>query len=126
MPTVIHTEHGKITIAEEVIASTIGIAAQHTSGLADMATRRNVRHGITGLLGRGDPARGVEIRSDNDQLDVTLYVVVKYGARIPDVADALRDNVNDALEETLGIGADHININVQGVKVIDVQIDGRD
>ncbi len=117
MPTVIHTEYGKITITEEVIASAVGIAAMHTYGLADMAPRRNVRDSLTGLLGRGDPARGVEIRSVGDQLEITLYVIVNFGTRIPEVAENLRENVNNALQESLGLVADQVNINVQGIKL---------
>ncbi len=117
MPTVIHTEYGNITITEEVIASAVGIAALHTYGLADMAPRRNVRDSLTGLLGRGDPSRGVEIRSVGERLEITLYVIVNFGARIPEVAENLRENVNNALQESLGLVADQVNINVQGIKV---------
>ena len=118
MPTVINTEYGKITITEAVIASAVGMAALDTHGVADMAPRRNVRDSLTGLLGREDPARGVEIRSQADKLEIMLYIIVIYGSRIPDVADRLRENVNVALQDSLGLVADQVNISVQGVKIL--------
>ena len=48
-----------------------------------------------------------------------LYIIVIYGSRIPDVADRLRENVNVALQESLGLFADQVNISVQGVKILD-------
>ncbi len=118
MPTVINTEYGKITITEGVIASAVGMAALDTYGVTDLAPRRNVRDSLTGLLGREDPARGVEIRSLEDKLEIILYIIVMYGSRIPDVADQLRENVNVALQESLGLVADQVNISVQGVKIM--------
>lgn len=121
MPTVINTEHGKITITEDVIATAIGITVIDTAGLVEMATRRNVRDSLTGLLGRDDPARGVEVRNTDDKLEITLHIIVTYGIKIPALAATLRNKVSETLDATFGLVADQININVQGVKVAEAQ-----
>ena len=46
---------------------------------------------------------------------VDLYIVVKYGVRIPDVALAVQENVKQAIETMTGLSVVEINIHVQGV-----------
>ncbi len=117
MPTVIHNELGRITIADEVIATATGLAALDCYGLADMAPRKGMRDSLSGFLGRENPGRGVDVTALPDRLEVELSIVVSYGTRIPEVAANLREKVSYTLQETFGIVADKINISVQGVKV---------
>lgn len=117
MPTVTVNEMGKIVIADEVIATATGIAALDCYGLADMAPRKVMRDSLSGFLGRDNPARGVDITSLPDRLEVELSIVVSYGTRIPEVAENLREKIRYTLQDTFGIQADKINIHVQGVKV---------
>lgn len=117
MPTTVSTALGKVFIADEVIATAAGMAALDCYGLADMAPRRNVRDSLSGLLGRDNPGRGVDVRTLPDGLEIELSIIVSYGTRIPEVAANLREKVSYTLQETFGIVANKIHISVQGVKV---------
>ena len=46
---------------------------------------------------------------------VDLYMIVKYGARIPDVAIAVQENVKKAIENMTGLSVVEVNVHVQGV-----------
>lgn len=118
MPTVMSNEWGRVTIADEVIATAVGLAALDCYGLADMAPRRSVRESLSGLLNRDNPGRGVDVHSYTDRLELELSIIVSYGTRIPEVAENLREKVRYALEEHFGVTPDKINISVQGVKVV--------
>ncbi|MFC2741525.1 MAG: Asp23/Gls24 family envelope stress response protein, partial [Selenomonas sp.] len=44
-----------------------------------------------------------------------LYMIVKYGARVPDVAIAVQENVKKAIENMTGLTVVEVNVHVQGV-----------
>ena len=118
MPTTITTELGKIFIADDVIATAAGLAALDCYGLADMAPRKGMRDSLSGILGRENPGRGVDVKTMPDGLQIELSIIVSYGTRIPEVAANLREKVSYTLKESFGIVADKIHISVQGVRVV--------
>ena len=46
---------------------------------------------------------------------VDLYIIVKYGVRIPDIALAAQENVKQAIETMTGLTVVEVNVHVQGV-----------
>jgi uncharacterized alkaline shock family protein YloU len=117
MPRTIETSLGNITVTEDVIATIAGLAAMDCYGLVGMASRRQVKDSLSELLGRDNPGRGVEVRIDNDEIEVDLYIIVSYGTNIYEIAQNVRDKVRYVLNETIGISVDRVNIFVQGVRV---------
>jgi len=113
----IQTELGNITIAEEVIAVICGVAAMECYGLVGMASR-NVQEGINELLRKDYYERGVDVQFiEDDKISVTLYVIVEYGVKISEVARNIQERVKYAIENTLGLRVEAIDIRVQGVRV---------
>lgn len=111
------TQYGTVSVAEEVIATTAGFAAMECTGLASMASRRQVVDRLTEVFGRDNPGRGVEVRMpSNDEIHVDLFVVVNYGVNIYETAQTIRQKVQYILADTVGIETSSINIYVQGVK----------
>ena len=51
----------------------------------------------------------------NDSTTVDLYVIVKYGYRIPDLAFQIQENVKSTIEALSGIIVDAVNIHIQGI-----------
>ena len=49
------------------------------------------------------------------EVTINLYVNVKYGVRIPDIAWAAQNAVKDAVETMTGLEVSSVNINVQGI-----------
>jgi uncharacterized alkaline shock family protein YloU len=117
MPKTFDTPLGSISIAEEVIATAVGLIAMECDGLVSMASRRQVKDSLTELLGKENPGRGVEVRVLGDQTEVDLYIVVKYGSQIYEVAQNIRDRVRYVLSEDIGIDVYKVNIYVQGVRL---------
>lgn len=113
----IQTELGNITIAEEVIAVICGVVAMECYGLVGMASR-NVQEGINELLRKDYYERGVDVQFiEDDKISVTLYVIVEYGVKISEVARNIQERVKYAIENTLGLRVEAIDIRVQGVRV---------
>lgn len=117
MPKVLVTELGKIEIAEDVISMVAGHAALDCYGLVGMASRKQVKDSITELLGRENLSRGVQVRTEGEEVIVDMYIIVSYGTRISEVAHNVMDKVKYTLENYLGLRVEQVNVIVQGVRV---------
>jgi len=117
MPKEVRTDLGKITFSEDVISTVAGYAALDCYGLVGMASRKQVKDSLTELLGRENLRRGVQVRMDNEQVIVDMYIIVSYGTRISEVAHNVMDKVKYTLENYLGLAVDQVNVIVQGVRV---------
>ena len=117
----IQSELGSITISEEVIGKICGAAAMECYGLVGMASR-NVQDGISDLLRKDYYERGVDVQYiDDPKVSVTLYIIVEYGVRISEVARNIQEQVKYAIENTVGLEVESIDIRVQGVRVTDAK-----
>jgi uncharacterized alkaline shock family protein YloU len=117
MPIELTTEYGKIIVTNEVIATLAGSAALDCYGLVGMASRKQLKDGIAELLGRENLSRGVEVRREQDRLEIDLYIVVSYGTKISVVANNVQTKVKYILNDVVGLHVDDVNIFVQGVRV---------
>jgi len=116
----IPNEYGIIDIAEEVIATIAGVAAIECYGLVGMAPRK-FADGIGELVGRDSLSKGIEVKIENNEVQIDIYIVVSYGTRISEVALNVMNKVRYAVENMTGLKVVKVNVNVQGVKVASVK-----
>ncbi|HHX01803.1 MAG TPA: Asp23/Gls24 family envelope stress response protein [Firmicutes bacterium] len=117
----LQTELGSINISEDVIATICGVAAMECYGLVGMASR-NVQDGISDFLRKDYYERGVDVQYIDDHIvSVTLYIIVEYGVKISEVARNIQERVKYAIENTIGLDVESIDIRVQGVRVTDAK-----
>lgn len=109
----IPTELGNIKIADEVVAIIAGLAATDVEGVAGMSG--GIAGGIADMLGKRNLSKGVKVEVGDRQASIDLYIIVKFGARIPDVAWNIQENVKRAIESMTGLEAVKVNVHVQGV-----------
>lgn len=107
---------GKIDISEEVIATIAGIAAVECYGLVGMASRK-ISDGFVELLGRESLSKGVQVRIENNEVIVDVFIIVSYGVRISEVAHNVMEKVRFSVEQMTGLPVGEVNVNVQGVRV---------
>lgn len=107
------TSLGSVSIAEDVVRIIAGLAATNVSGVADMSG--GVVGGIAERLGRRNLSKGVKVEVGEKETAVDLYIIVEFGARIPEVADNIQKAVKGAVEEMTGLKVVETNVNVQGV-----------
>jgi uncharacterized alkaline shock family protein YloU len=111
-------EKGNILIGEQVIAVIAGMAAIDSYGIVGMASRHQIKDGISELLKKENLARGIEVESKDDVINITLHIVVSYGVKISQVALNVQEKVKYVLENQIGIDVNEVNVIVQGVKVL--------
>ena len=71
--------------------------------------------GIVEAFGRRNLSKGVKVVTEEDETTIDLYVVVRYGYRIPDLAWEIQENVKSTVEALTSISVSAVNIHVQGV-----------
>lgn len=103
-----------LTISEDVIGIIAGLAAAEVEGVSGMTL--GLVDGINQILGSNKKySKGVKIELDNNQVVIDLYVIVRYGVKIPDVAFSIQNSVKNSVETMTGLIVRAVNINVQGV-----------
>ena len=108
---------GAIKIADEVVSIIAGLAATEIEGIAGMSG--GVVGGIAEMLGRKNFSKGVKVEVGEREAAVDLYIIVKYGARIPDVALSAQENIKKAIETMTGLSVVEVNVHVQGVHFLE-------
>ncbi len=103
-----------LTISEEVIGIIAGLAAAEVDGVSGMTL--GFVDGINQMLGNNKKyTKGVKIELEGNDVTIDLYVIVKYGVKIPDVAFSIQNSVKNSVESMTGLNVKAVNINVQGV-----------
>ncbi len=108
-----YDENGRITFADDVIAIIAGLAATEIAGVAGMSG--GIVGGIAEILGRKNLTKGVKVEVGDKEAEINLYIIVEYGAKIPEVAWNVQENVKKAVETMTGLHVPSVNIHVQGV-----------
>lgn len=105
-----------IEIAEEVVAVITGVSASETEGVAQVGSGSLASNWTELISGKKNNAKGIKILMGEGNVSIDIQIVVKYGARIPDVATLVQENVKNSVEEMTGINVTRVDVNVVGVK----------
>ncbi|MTI70188.1 MAG: Asp23/Gls24 family envelope stress response protein [Firmicutes bacterium] len=108
-------EHGQIKIADEVVGIIAGLAATEIEGVAGMSG--GLAGGISEMLGRKSLSKGVKVEVGEKEAAIDLYIIVDYGAKIPEVAWKIQESVKNAVETMTGLNVVEVNIHIQGVNI---------
>jgi uncharacterized alkaline shock family protein YloU len=107
------SELGVVKIADEVVSIVAGLAAADIEGVASMSG--GIAGGIAEVLGRRNLSKGVKVEVGSEDAKIDIFIIVKYGVRIPDVAWDIQEAVKKAVETMTGLKVTHVNVHVQGV-----------
>lgn len=110
-------EFGQIDISNDVVAQIAGGAAIECYGIVGMASKHQIRDGLTDILRKENFAKGVLVRQQGEDLHIDMYIVISYGTKVSEVAYQVQSKVKYTLNKTLGLAVKSVNIYVQGVRV---------
>ena len=111
------TNYGQIDISNDVIATIAGGAAVDCYGIVGMASKKQLKDGLTEILRKENFSKGVIVRQDEEHVHIDMYIIVSYGTKISEVAHNVQSKVKYTLDKTVGLAVDSVNIFVQGVRV---------
>lgn len=110
------TRLGKIEVSPSAIAALASQAVLKSYGVVGMASA-NLRDGIAEVLTGDRSRRGVQVRLEDNEIAIDLFVVIEYGTRITTVANNIMSAVKFTVEKALGVPVKEVNVHVQGLRV---------
>lgn len=106
---------GSVKVSDEVIATIAGVAATQVEGVAGMS--EGIVDGLAKLLTGTQLTKGVKVELKNEEVNLDISLVIKYGVFIPETASKIQENVKKAVENMTGLKAIKVNLYIQGVEV---------
>ena len=114
------TDQGRTSIADSVVLKIAGVAAREVAGVHAMG--KGAARAFGALkdklpVGSTSPSasQGVSVEVGERQAAIDIDLVVEYGVSIPDVSQAVRDNVIQRVERMTGLQVTEVNISVDDV-----------
>ena len=104
---------GEIMIADDVIATIVGLAATEVEGVASM--QGNLNKEIVGKLGVRNLTKGVRVEVVEGIVTAHLSLTMNYGYSIPKTSAAVQERVKSAVENMLGLQVAEVNIRIVGM-----------
>ncbi len=105
---------GNVKISDDVVATIAGVAVMGCPGVFGMAG--TFAGGIAEKLGaKKNPSKGVKVEMTETNASIDLYIIVKYGVRIPELAWEIQEEVKNSIESMTGLMVDKVNIHIEGV-----------
>ena len=106
---------GNIKISIDVVSTIAGVATTSCEGVHSMAG--TLAGDIAERLGakKRNQNKGVKVDMNETNASVDLYIIVKYGVRIPELAWEIQESVKNNIESMTGLNVDKVNIHIEGV-----------
>ena len=115
----IKTIYGKVNIPKETIENLVKINLTDVKGL--VGSKKTIIKEITDILrGKIDNEdrnrRNIKVEVKKDGIFINLFIVLKYGVRIPDIAWEIQNKIKKELKKQIEAENIEINIHVQGIQ----------
>jgi uncharacterized alkaline shock family protein YloU len=104
---------GVVQIADEVIATIARTAALEAEGVAGMASY--FTGDIASKIGRKKPTKGIALQVTNENVKITVQIMVKSGVEIQSVAKDVQQKIKSAVEIMTNYTASEVNVFVSGL-----------
>jgi uncharacterized alkaline shock family protein YloU len=116
----LQTERGGTNIENTVVQKIAGIAAQEVDGVRMGGGSSQAIGGILssvtgGNVGGGGQSRGVSVEVGEVESAIDVTLTVEYGKSIPQIAEAVRRNIINRVENLVGLNVTEVNVSVNDV-----------
>lgn len=101
-----------MALSSSVVETIVALAAKEVDGVASIGVSNGILAGI-----RGKQPSGIDITPLEDgSLAIEIHIEAQYGSVLPDVADAIRTAVADAVHTQVGAQVASIDIFIDSVR----------
>ncbi|MEW6171073.1 MAG: Asp23/Gls24 family envelope stress response protein [Candidatus Omnitrophota bacterium] len=108
------TDFGTIRIHKKVIASIASIASLEIEGIKRVGG--DLKSTFYEILGKKNYG-GIKVEIDkNEEVKITVPIVVKYGFNVPEVATRVQENIRRAVEKMTDVSLKDIDISIQAIE----------
>jgi len=110
------SELGNIRIADDVVKTISAKAATDVEGVYKLAG--GVVDEVSKMLGKKRPTNGVKVEVGEVECSIEVYLVIKYGYKIVEVAEEVQKAILEAVSNLSGLKVVEVNVYVQNIKVV--------
>ena len=103
---------GSLQISTGVIAKIAKLATLEVEGVQAVAAGS---HSVKGLFRTVSQYRPIVVEMTEDVAEITVNILVKYGCRIPPLAERVQENVKNAVQNMTQITVSRVNVVVAGL-----------
>lgn len=100
---------GDLGINTDVIEKMVSLAALEVDGVAAMANRSL---DITGMINSGSAFKPAKITVRNGVVSIDVYISVKDGVKVKEVAETVQINVKDKVQDMTGNAITNVNVHI--------------
>jgi uncharacterized alkaline shock family protein YloU len=114
----LQTERGSTSISDSVVSKIAAIAAQEVDGIRMGGGASQAVSGFIGSItggGSSPQTQGVSVEVGQEEAAVDLTLTAEYGKSIPQLAEAVRRNVINRVENLVGLRVTEVNITTSNV-----------
>lgn len=107
---------GSLQISTEVLGKIARCAALEVDGVAEVSCGSQNKK-VKDLLERANVQLPVVVEMRDGTAEITLHLVVAFGARIPAVAEKVQENVKSAVQSMANITVSRVDLIIAGLAV---------
>lgn len=104
-----HESMGAIQISEDVVAAIATTTALEVDGVGGLMNANMV------MGGKKLTAKGVRVELVDGAIFVQLYLMIRYGSAVAEVAGKVQNSVFAALKDMTGFEVKAVNVHVGGI-----------
>lgn len=105
---------GSLQIATEVLGKIARCAALEVAGVAEVSCGSQNRK-VKDFLERANVQSPVTVEMRDGTAEITLHLVVAFGARIPSVAEKVQENVKTAVQNMTNVTVSRVDLVIAGL-----------
>ena len=110
-----HTEQDdSISISDDVLVAIASKAVSEVEGVGSLMNQTMTEQ-LTEQIMRKKIGRGVRVESMDGEIVLNVYIMVRYGYAIPEVAEKIQNAVASAIEAMTGFAVKAVNVHVGGI-----------
>jgi len=114
---------GSLQISTEVLGKIARCAALEVAGVAEVSCGSQNRK-VKDFLERANVQSPVTVEMRDGTAEITLHLVVAFGARIPSVAEKVQENVKTAVQNMTNVTVSRVDLVIAGLAPVqDAAID---
>lgn len=110
---------GSLQISTDVIAKIARCAAMEIDGVADVSCGRQQNKKAKELLEMVNLQSPVTVEMREGTADITLNLIVRFGACVPVVAEKVQKNVKNAVQNMTHVTVSRVNLVIAGLVAAD-------
>ena len=105
---------GSLQISTEVLGKIASCAALQVAGVAEVSCGSQNRK-VKDFLERANVQSPVTVEMRDGTAEITLHLVVAFGARIPSVAEKVQENVKTAVQNMTNVTVSRVDLVIAGL-----------